>query len=1270
VSGLVDERFEMLSLAGVGGMGRVFRATDLRDQTTVALKVLRQDLDDPDAFVRFRREIDALVRLEHPAIVRYVAHGTTREGAPYLAMRWVDGEELRQRLKRAPLDVPSTVSIATRLADALGHAHARGIMHRDVKPSNVLLREDSLDSAMLIDFGLARSGADELTRTGALVGTPTYMAPEQIRSTDVSPAVDVFALGCVIYECLAGVSPFAAKGSTAVLARVLFDEPVPLGSVVDVPASLAELVDGMLRKPAGERPTMKRVVEVLEGLGLNEAETNVIRARHRRDRLGVGEQRVVSVIVAGDVSTTNENDTLRRAAGLAARVDLASLSRIAMRFDGDMRALPNGTVVVMFTTSSAPTDLAARAAECALELKRHLLEVPLALATGRAEAGSGVPMGEAIDRAVALHPTRDGVRIDNVTAALLDARFVHEPDPQGPLLRGKRETGAVRTLLGKPTPCVGRDAELAMLEGIVAQSARESIARAVIVTAPAGVGKSRIRHELLGRMTAGGVRAKVWLARGDSVSGGGPFGMAAQMIRQATTILEGEPEGESRAKLSAATPSAEARVSVFLGEIVQARFPDADDIQLQAARRDPMLMGDQMQRAFVDFIDAACQAQPLVIIVEDLQWGDLPSVTALDTALRVCAERPLTVIGLARPEVSDIFPRLWVERGVQPIPLTPLSKRAAENLVREVLAHTPNDVVERIVDKAAGNAFYLEELIRGVFEGRVDMPATIVAMVQSRLAALDGDARRILRAASVFGETFWEGSVRALLDDDAAALGQCLDDLVRRELLTRREQSRLAGEVEYAFRHALVREGAYAMLTDADRVLGHRLAAEWLEQVGEGAAVVVAEHFAKGEDPRAVDAYLRAAEQALEGSDLGGAIERAQRGVDLGAAGQTLGALLGVQAQAHHWRGETVDMERTAAAALQLLPRGDARWADAMTMLAVAKQRLGHTGDLASVAARLLGMLSAADGNRAALARAGGRVASLLFFAGRQELATSMLDVAEVAARGGGAELEARIHQARSPHARQAGRPAEAMGHAEAAEAAFTVAGDQRHACMMAGIRGFALSELGAYADAERVLGEALAMAERLGLAAVAAGARSNLGVVFLQLGRVDEAEAIERDAIVAFASHDQRQEGGSRVYLAMILRDKGDLDLAEREARHALELLEAAPALRPLAGAVLATILLALGRTGEALETTREAMQWLDAGGNVEEGDALLRLTLARALVAVGDRAGAHDVITEARARLLARADTIDKPPLRKTFLENVPQHAMTMKLAAEWTA
>jgi eukaryotic-like serine/threonine-protein kinase len=903
--------------------------------------------------------------------------------------------------------------------------------------------------------------------------------------------------------------------------------------------------------------------------------------------------------------------------------------------------------------------------------------VSIALSTGRAERGSSVLVGEAIDEASRLVQlsSAGSVLLDEVTAALLDNRFVLEPDRDGVLLRGRGGGDAVRTLLGKPTPCVGRDVELAFLDGILGQSMEEQAARVVLVTGPAGVGKSRLRYEFLRRVRARGNEVALWIARADSVGAGAPFGMAAQMIRRTAHVLEGEALADCQDKLRARVAEhvpreACHRVASFLAEMMNVHFSDEGDVQLQAARRDPLLMGDQMRRAFVDFVAAESEARALVLVLEDLHWGDLPTIHAIDMALRLFAQRPIFVVAFARPEVQTVFPGLFGERGVQTLPLAPLPKKASERLVRSALSEASTEVVQRLVERAGGNAFYLEELIRAVAEGRNDeAPPTVVAMVQSRLETLDPETRRTLRAASVFGQVAWAGGVAALLGTDARDAMRGLDELGGQELLTRRSESRMAREVEYVFRHALIREGAYGMLTEADRVLGHRLAAEWFESAGDAAAVVVAEHFALGgEMTRAAAAYLRASEEALERSDLVGAIELAERGAGCGAEGEVLGALRSVQAQAHHWRGETVKMEMSASFAVDLLPRSSPRWAEAMALLGVAKQRLGRTEDLDSVARKLLNVLGEPERDRASLARASGRVSSLLFFAGKHALATELLDAAEAAARDGGAEVEARIHQARAPQARQAGWAAEALEHTSLAEAAFLAAGDERNACMMTGIRGFALSELGAFDEAEPVLQTALAMGTRLGLAMVVAAARSNLAVVLLRLGRAKEAEALERAAVLAFHGQDRRQEGGSRAYLAEILAELGAYGEAEDEARRAIALLETAPALRPLAVGVLASILIRTGRNDEALASVSETMRYLESGGKLEEREALVRLAFAEALYATGDRAAARSVIVRAEARIVERANSIHRQEWRNAFLQNIPEHARTLALAAEW--
>ena len=191
------------------------------------------------------------------------------------------------------------------------------------------------------------------------------------------------------------------------------------------------------------------------------------------------------------------------------------------------------------------------------------------------------------------------------------------------------------------------------------------MARAVIVSAPVGMGKSRLRQELLRRLAErgaeGGPPVEVWLARGDPMAQGSPFRMVAQAVRRATGLLDGETlnvrRWKIRARVARRLSGADAgRVSEFLGEVCGVPFPDEGSVQLRAARQDPVRMGDQMYRAFEDFMAAECAARPVLVVLEDLHWGDLPSVQWFDAALRNLRDRPLMVLALARPEVFDVFP--------------------------------------------------------------------------------------------------------------------------------------------------------------------------------------------------------------------------------------------------------------------------------------------------------------------------------------------------------------------------------------------------------------------------------------------------------------------------------------------------------------------------------------------------------------------------------------------------------------------------------------
>ena len=237
----------------------------------------------------------------------------------------------------------------------------------------------------------------------------------------------------------------------------------------------------------------------------------------------------------------------------------------------------------------------------------------------------------------------------------------------------------------------------------------------------------------------------------------------------------------------------------------------------------------------------------MVLVLDDLQWGDELTVSLLDEALRKHAGTALFLLAFSRPEVRGIFPRLWQSHKVQEIPLKGLSKKACERLIKQVLgSDLAADVIARIVEQSEGNALFLEELIRFLAEGKAgEQPGTVLAMLQARIGRLEAGARLAVRAASVFGQTCWQGGVAAVLGaaHSDSEVEQWLEVLIHAELVQRHTTSRLVKEKEYSFRHALVREAAYNLLTASDLTTGHRLAGEFLERAGEHDAALIAEHY-------------------------------------------------------------------------------------------------------------------------------------------------------------------------------------------------------------------------------------------------------------------------------------------------------------------------------------------------------------------------------------------------------------------------------------------
>jgi len=239
---------------GAGGMASVYRARRLPDNYQVALKILPLHLAANDTLRhRFLREAETAAHLQHPHILPLIDFGD-EAGMPYLVMQYADGDTLEKRLESGPLPVADVVCILAEVAGALDHAHARGIIHRDIKPGNILF--DDRGSALLADFGIARlMNADEhLTAAGGFLGTAAYASPEQCRGEELTPASDIYSLGVVLFEMLTGTLPFDGPTPLAIIHQHI-SEPVPnpLKHRPDLPLDITEVLRKALAKLPGIR---------------------------------------------------------------------------------------------------------------------------------------------------------------------------------------------------------------------------------------------------------------------------------------------------------------------------------------------------------------------------------------------------------------------------------------------------------------------------------------------------------------------------------------------------------------------------------------------------------------------------------------------------------------------------------------------------------------------------------------------------------------------------------------------------------------------------------------------------------------------------------------------------------------------------------------------------------------------------------------------------------------------------------------------------------
>jgi hypothetical protein len=432
---LVAERFEIERPMGGGRRRILFRARDRKDGQLVALRLLRPIGAARREVERFVRESEVLAELSHPGLVAYVAHGWTPEGAAFLATEWVTGEDLKQRLLEGAPGTAESLGLIRAAAAALGVWHGRGIVHGDLRSSRLLLRDAGLGQLTLLVPGNVQEGLDRetLTRPGQALRALCYLAPEQVREgRALTPAVDVFALGCVLFECLTGAPPFAAQSAAGTLGRLLNEEAPRLGVLrPELPESVGTLLGRMLARRPEDRPADGRALAVELGrLMLPEAASEW--PSRGMALTGEEDRRLVSVLLAVPPSKEEVAKTGGTLVVLRQEELEGLLGPHGIRID---RLVDGSLLGLLDHSHREATEQATRAARAALLLRRRLPGWTMGLLTESCTRPLTVPPPETRtflrERDAEAGGERSFLWLDERTAGLLKARFLVRRTEQG-----------------------------------------------------------------------------------------------------------------------------------------------------------------------------------------------------------------------------------------------------------------------------------------------------------------------------------------------------------------------------------------------------------------------------------------------------------------------------------------------------------------------------------------------------------------------------------------------------------------------------------------------------------------------------------------------------------------------------------------------------------------------------------------------------------------------------------------------------------------------
>jgi eukaryotic-like serine/threonine-protein kinase len=1281
---LLGGRFLIEREVGRGGVGIVYRAMDQVTRQSVALKVIAIAGVDAGEEARFRREGQVLAGLEHPSIVKLVAFGQLDEGQPYVAMEWLEGEDIAQRQRRLPLSLAQCLQVGAMVADALAAAHAAGIIHRDVKPSNVILvgsapmapgsvppQPEGPMLAKLVDFGVASAEDAKLTRTGAIVGTPAYMAPEQARGDgEVTAAADLYALGATLFEMIAGRPPHIGPTPIAILAR-LVTTPAPRLSdvVIDAPPALDDLMASLLATTPADRPAnAKEVARELRAIA-GELQTTTERLM-RATGVEAPPASIAAVTASGVMSSRNTGGTRLVTSILATHVPKGAprarlLTHLRSR-GADATELGGDAIVAHFGAKKALGDEAVRALDLGSRLAKTRAQV--GVATGRTRIDRTRPTGEVVDRAAALarDAERGQVLADTTTTELARGRYAFVLRGDGAAIVGKTIQGKREGVAG--APFVGREAELAQLMSSFDRAVEDKTPVVVSVVGAPGIGKTRLRRETLSRVASNNSAPRIVLVRCEPFAKSHALGVAAEIARGLTGVAKGADRKDALGAVDLLVggdgPVSGSGRELVARLIVNEPLTEAD---ARGAR-------DALWIALTDIALAVAKQGPVVLAIEDAQWADDESLAWIDHFLGRASGHALWVLAIQRPPSRDEARRLFEGRDLVQVELRPLSKKTVRSIARAMLGdratgETGELLTENIATQAAGSPLFAEELARLAAAGRDATTApTIEAAIQVHLDALDDSLRAAACALSVFGLRGWDAGLTAVGIPKA---GEALRALATSEVIVEQAASRFKETREWSFKHALMREVAYASLGEQALKETHARAGQWLAKMGEDDATV-ARHLDLGGQSAAAAGYLeKAARRALAAHALPEAVSLAERALAFAEDKPTAFARALVLDEAWNRQDARAGERGTAVRAMEESVYDEA--SDLRARGARVRYEDACGGD-ADTSARLdqVRLEAQAAGLPDEEARCAAALASRYAFAGEldraAEVADSLLSIAQRHGIAGAAvdawQTLAVVRQARG----DVGAALEARR--SAARAASDAGLKTREATLTINV-GFALTTVGAKAEARVAIEGGIAIAQAVGSPGTVRHGAMNLlcwaatfgGSPELD-GLLAEPRGIADSAISGSWVPQDRATLGMLFYRGVELM----LDESRESARSAATLLKAA-AQGYRATGMLDLVPVALGRLSEAerrsdrpehaRELAREAARLLDEGSPSLLNEAPVFLALHDACVDLVAHAEAKEAIARGIPRLVTRVQGLAGTPYAKDFLTHLTPNA-----------